>query len=73
MHFVYFAGICFLSFFAILDEESVPLQDNQTAKDQMQGKGNMPIGPSGSLADITNSTYTKHTHMTNKVPPSDLP
>lgn len=47
------------------------LQDVEPSVDKRQSKGppNTPIRPTGSLADITNSTYDKHTHVTSKVPP----
>lgn len=49
----------------------INLQDVEASVDQRQSKGppNTPIRPTESLADITNSTYDKHTHVTSKVPP----
>lgn len=69
--FADFVGCSFMSFFAILNKKSVSLQDSETAVDHIEGKDNMLIRPTGSLADITNSTYNKHTHMTKKVSPND--
>ena len=75
MHSAGFFGTCFMSLSAVLTAAGVPLQDskNENAVDLMQDRGNTPSKPTGSLADITNSTYNKQTHMTNKVPPYDWP
>lgn len=62
-----------MSFFAILKKKSISLQDSETAVDHIQGKGNTPSRPTGSLADITNSTYNKHTHVTKQVSDMTLP
>lgn len=51
------------------------MQESEIAVDHRQGKGNgcnTPSNPTGSLADITNSTYDKHTHVAKKVPYCDM-